>query len=157
MPRVVVIDHEKKMLGEMNTQDAIRLAREQGLELVEVSPLARPPVCRIMDFGKFIYERKRRERQSRKKQKVISIREIRMSLKISDHDYQVKLRKTIELLEHGDKVKVSLRLRGREALHANLAMSLFARMVNDLADKARVEIAPRREEKFINATFLPKK
>jgi translation initiation factor IF-3 len=113
LPRVVVIDDEKKMLGEMNTQDAIRLAKERGYDLVEVSPLARPPVCRIMDFGKFIYERKRRERASRKKQKVISIREIWLSLKISDHDYQVKLRKTIELLEGGDKVKVSLVLRGR--------------------------------------------
>ncbi len=141
----------------MNTYDAIRLARERGYDLVEVSPLAKPPVCRIMDFGKFIYERKRRERESRKKQKVISIREIRFRLKIGDHDYQVKLRKIIELLEHGDKVKVSLLLRGREALHANLAMNLMERLVADLSEKARVEIAPRREEMFIYATFLPKK
>ncbi len=153
----MVIDTDKKNLGEMNTYEAIKLAREKGLDLVEVSPLTQPPVCRIMDFGKFIYERKRRERQSRKKQKVISIREIRLSLKIGDHDYQVKLKKIIEFLESGDKVKVSLLLRGREALHANLAMNLMERLVSDLSAKARVEVPPRREEMLIYAVFLPKK
>lgn len=145
------------MLGEMNTREAIRIAKEKGYDLVEVSPLANPPVCRIMDFGKFIYERKRRERESRKKQRVISVREIRLSFKISDHDYQVKFKKVLEFLEQGDKVKVSMLLRGRETLHINLAMKLMERVVTDLADRGRVEVPPTREERIIYATFLPKK
>ncbi len=153
----MVIDVDKKMLGEMDTRDAVRLAREKGYDLVEVSPLARPPVCRIMDFGKYIYERKRRERESRKKQRTISVREMRFSLKISNHDYQVKLRKIFEFINRGDKVKVSLFLRGREALHANLAMNLMARLVENLSEKARVEVAPKREGPIIYATFLPKR
>lgn len=155
--RIKLIDENRQVLGEFDTQSALRIARERGYDLVEVAPEANPPICRLMDFGRYIYEKKRQERAARKHQHRTEVREMRMSLKISDHDYQVKLQKIKELLLDGDRVKVKLRLRGRELLHANLGMKVMERVVADLASLAKVEGPPKQEEQTIQVNFIPQK
>ena len=154
---VKLIDEKGNALGEFHIGEARRLARERKLDLVEVAPNARPPVCKLMDFGRYLYEKKRQERAARKHQHRTVVREMRISLKISEHDYQVKLAKIKEFLMDGNRVKVRLRLRGREMLHANLGMKIFERMIIDLEDIAKAEEEPKREENIIYATFLPEK
>jgi translation initiation factor IF-3 len=155
--RVKLIDEKGQMLGEFDIGDARRMAREQRLDLVEVAPNARPPVCKLMDFGRYLYEKKRQERASRKKQHRTEVREMRISLKISEHDYQVKLSKIKEFLEDGDRVKVRLRLRGREMVHSDLGMKVFARLIVDLEGLAIPEKEPQREENIISTVFSPVK
>lgn len=145
------------MIGECPIGEARRLAREQKLDLVEVAPNARPPVVKLMNFGRYLYEKKRQERESRKHQHRTAVREMRMTLKISEHDYQVKLAKIKELLIDGDRVKVRLRLRGRENLHVDLAMKIFDRLIVDLKDIAKEESGPKKEESIIHIAFLPEK
>jgi translation initiation factor IF-3 len=155
--RVKLISEDGRVLGEYHIKDAMRTARMQGYDLVEVAPNARPPVCKLMDFGRYVYEKKRQERESRKHQHRTVVREMRMSLKISEHDYQVKLAKIKEFLIDGDRVKITLRLRGREMLHANLGMKVLERTIADLEGLAKVESPPKQENNFINVTFLPEK
>jgi len=152
-----VIDEQGQPLGELPVQEARRLARERGFDLVEVAPNAKPPVCKLLDFGRYMYEKKRQERESRKHQHRAAIREMRLTLKISEHDFQVKLTKIKELLVDGDRVKVSVRLRGREMLHANLGMKIFERLIADTAELSKVENAPKQEENTIYALFVPDK
>jgi len=154
---IKLIDEKGDMIGECHIGEARRLARERKLDLVEVAPNARPPVVKLMNFGRYLYEKKRQERESRKHQHRTEVREMRMTLKISEHDYQVKLAKIKEFLMDGDRVKVRLRLRGRENLHADLAMKIFDRLIVDLKDIAKEESEPKQEESIIQVAFLPEK
>jgi translation initiation factor IF-3 len=152
-----LIDETGHMLGEFSIGDARRMAREKKLDLVEVSANARPPVCKLLNFGRYLYEKKRQEREARKHQHRTEVRQMRVSLKISEHDYQVKLAKIKELLEDGDRVKIRLRLRGREMLHANLGMKIMERIIADLEGLAKVESEPKQEENIISVAFLPER
>jgi translation initiation factor IF-3 len=154
---IKLIDEQGNMIGEYHIGEARRLARERKLDLVEVAPNARPPVVKLMNFGRYLYEKKRQERESRKHQHRTEVREMRMTLKISEHDYQVKLAKIKEFLTDGDRVKVRLRLRGRENLHADLAMKIFDRLIVDLEDIAKPESGPKQEESIIHIAFIPDK
>ena len=145
------------MLGEFDIREARRIAFDKGFDLVEVAPSSRPPVCKLLDFGRYLYEKKRQERESRKHQHRTAVREMRISLRISDHDYQVKLTKVKELLTDGDRVKISLRLRGREMIHPDLGMKVFERLIVDLDSIAKPEGTPIKEENTIFATFFPEK
>lgn len=156
-PKIRLIDENRKLLGVYEVRMAIGLASERGLDLVEVNPESSPPICRLMNFGRYVYEKKRQEREQRKHQHRATVREMRMSLKISDHDYGVKLNKIKEFLTEGDRVKVKLRLKGREMLHANLGMKIMDKLVNDLQEIAKVESPPKQEEQTIIAAFIPQR
>jgi len=121
------------------------LAEAAGLDLVEISPNATPPVCKIMDFGKFKYETQKREAEARKKQKIIEIKEVKFRPGTDTHDYEVKMRSVVRFLEEGDKVKVTLRFRGREMAHQDLGRELLDRIVSDLGERGKVENMPRLE------------
>lgn len=155
--RVKIVDEDGTMLGEFNIKEAMRMARSKELDLVEVAPNAKPPVCRFMDFGRYVYEKKRQERESRKHQHRTTARGMRFSLKISEHDYQVKLTKVKEFLMDGDRVKISLRLRGREMLHADMAFKMLQKMQVDLEGLGKPEAKPRKENNIFMVTFLPEK
>ncbi len=143
--RVVSADGEQ--LGIMSVKDALKIAQEKELDLVEVAPTAKPPVCRIMDFGKYRYEQSKREREARKKQKVIEIKEIRMTPKIEAHDFQVKVKAAQKFLKDGDKVKAMIRFRGREIVHAELGKILLMQLFEDVRDQAVMEREPKIEGK----------
>ncbi|MEO0096021.1 MAG: translation initiation factor IF-3 [candidate division WOR-3 bacterium] len=155
--KVKLVDENRQYMGIFDLAIALRIARERGYDLVEVSPDAQPPVCRLMDFGRYVYEKKRQERESRKHQHQTQVREMRFSMKISEHDYKVKLNKIKEFLEKGDRVKIKLRLRGREILHANMGLNLLEQVINDLKDIAKEEAPPKQEEQLIMVTLIPQK
>jgi len=155
--RVKLISEKGEVLGEFHIKEAMRMANERKLDLVEVAPNANPPVCKIMDFGKYVYEKKRQERASRKHQHRTTGRGMRMSLKISEHDYQVKLAKIKEFLTDGDRVKVTLRLRGREMLHADLGFKVLEKVATDIEGLGKMENPIKREHNIIHVTFLPEK
>ncbi len=134
-----VIGVDKRPIGIMPTKEAIALARRQNLDLVMLAPKENPPVCGILDYGKFLYEQKAKQRESKKKQHQTQVREIRMKMKIDRHDYEVKLRKIREFLAERDRVRLTLWLRGRELLHTDLAYQLIDRIRQDLDDVAKVE------------------
>lgn len=154
---VKLINADGEVLGEFNIREAMRMAQEKKLDLVEVAPNARPPVCKLLDFGKYLYEKKRQERAARKHQHRTAVRGMRMSLKISEHDYQVKLGKIKELLEDGDKVMVTLRLRGREMLHSDLGRKVLERVIVDVEGLGKVEKPPKQEHNILHLTFLAEK
>jgi len=129
----------------MSTQEALKIAGEKGLDLVNVAPNAKPPVCRIMNFGRYKYEQSKREKEARRKQKVITVKEIRLRPTIDEHDYQVKLRSVKRFLGNGDKVKVTVRFRGRQLVHADTGKELLARMAKEIEDLGVVERKPRLE------------
>ena len=135
---------------------AMQMAEEAGLDLVEISPTAVPPVCKIMDFGKFKYEQQKKEAEARKKQKVIEIKEIKFRPGTDTHDYEVKMRSVLKFLEEGDKVKVTLRFRGREMAHQNLGMELLNRVVGDVGDAGKVESMPKLEGRQMVMMIAPK-
>lgn len=143
--RVVSADGEQ--LGIMLVKDALRIAQEKDLDLVEVAPTAKPPVCRIMDYGKYRYEQSKRERDARKKQKVVELKEIRMTPKIEDHDFAVKVKAAQKFLKEGDKVKAMIRFRGREIVHADLGRKLLMQLFEEVRDFAGMEREPRLEGK----------
>ena len=134
----------------MGIQDAVQKAQDMGLDLVEVAPNAVPPVCRIIDYSKFKYEQEKKEKEARKKQKVVHIKEIRMGPKIGEHDYQFKLRYLQDFLKRGDKVKVTMIFRGRELSHVDLGRKVFDRLASDISAIGEVEERPRLEGRFIN-------
>lgn len=142
-----LINANGDMMGIVGTAEALRMAEEEGLDLVEISPNAEPPVSKIMDAGKYKYELQKRQNEAKKKQKVIEIKEIKLRPNIGDHDYQIKLRQVRGFLEEGDKVKFTLRFRGREIAHQNIGYELLQRVQRDTEDLARVEHAPRLEGK----------
>jgi translation initiation factor IF-3 len=134
-----VIDEAGEMLGVMTPYEAIKRAQSVGLDLIEVSPNAAPPVCKILDYGKYKYELQKKASEARKKQKVIEIKELKLRPTIGDHDYQIKLRQAREFITDGDKVKFTLRFRGREQSHLDLSLKVMRRAKEDLADIAKVE------------------
>ena len=142
-PNVRLIDPNGEMLGVMTTRDAIVKAQEFGLDLVEISPNAEPPVCKILDYGKYKYEEQKKKKEAKKKQKVIEVKEMKLRPQIDDHDLMIKVRQMREFLLEGDKVKVSVRLRGREAANKKLAMDIFARVQQELQDCGKTESEPR--------------
>lgn len=142
-----VVSGDGEQLGIMSVKEAIKLAQEKDLDLVEVAPTAKPPVCRIMDYGKYRYEQSKREREARKKQKVIEIKEVRMTPKIESHDFQVKVRATLKFLNDGDKVKAIIRFRGREIVHADLGKALLMQLFESVKDHAIIEREPKIEGK----------
>ena len=154
---VRVIDDETGQLGIMPPFEALKLAKERGLDLVEISPPAQPPVCKIMDYGKFLYENEKKERAAKKKQKVITVKEVKFSINVDDHDYVTKKNHVLRFLGEGDKVKASLRFRGREMAHRNLGREMIDRLIKDVADKAIVEFSPRMEGNTMHAILAPKK
>jgi translation initiation factor IF-3 len=154
---VRVIDDETGQLGIMPPFEALKLAKERGLDLVEISPTAQPPVCKIMDYGKFLYENEKKERAAKKKQKIITVKEVKFSINVDDHDYQTKKNHVLRFLGEGDKVKASLRFRGREMAHRNLGREMIDRLIKDVAEKAIVEFSPRMEGNTMHAILAPKK
>ncbi len=157
VPRVLVIDDEGNKLGEFLTQDALELAREKGLDLIEVAPNARPPVCRLGDFGKMKYEKKKKEAASRKNQSVVEIKEIKLRPKTDEHDFDVKLRHARRFLESGDKVKVTVRFRGREMAHREIGVERCMELAQALADLGSPESRPSMEGRQMSMIIGPKK
>lgn len=153
---VRVVDANGDQLGIMSARDALSVATERGLDLVEVAPNAKPPVCRIMDYGKHRYEQSKRDKATKKKQKVTSIKEIRMSPKIDDHDFDVKFKAAERFLKSGDKVKVSVRFRGREIVHSDLARTKLDKLATQLKDVAVVERPPKLEGRQMIAVLAPR-
>lgn len=136
-----------EQLGIMSTRDAMRLAVEQQLDLVEVAPTAKPPVCRIMDYGKFRYEQQKRDKETKKKQKIVTVKEVKLRPNIEDHDFNVKKKNAERFLQDGDKVKVTIMFRGRELSHPELGRQLLIRMAAELKEIATVERDPKLEGK----------
>ena len=154
--RVRVIDGEGENLGVMLTAEAIEAAAAEGLDLVEISPNADPPVAKFLDIGKFKYEAQKKANLARKNQKTQEIKEIKMRPNIDDHDYDTKMKKLGEFIEEGDKVKVTLRFRGRELAHGQLGMQLLQRVQADVAENAKVEQHPRMEGRQMLMVLAPK-
>ena len=152
-----MIDAEGGQLGVVSTHEARKICEEAGLDLVEVSPEAKPPVCRIMDFGKFKFQMNKRQAAAKKKQKHIQIKEIKLRPATEIADYQVKLRSVIKFLEHGDKTKITMRFRGREMSHPELGLQLLKKMVADLSLYGVVELTPKFEGRQIIMIIGPKK
>src|SRR5205807_10509533 len=152
-----VIDADGNQLGVMTPQDALRKAREQNYDLVEISPNAVPPVCRIMDYGKFLYENEKKERAAKKNQTRIVLKEVKFSVNVDEHDYVTKRNHVLRFLAEGDKVKASLRFRGREMAHQNLGRNVLERLITDVGDKGIVEFRPRMEGNTMHAIIAPPK
>lgn len=150
-----VIDADGNQLGIMAPFDAIKRAREQNLDLVEISPNAVPPVCRIMDYGKFLYEQDKKERAAKKHQKQIVLKEVKFSVNVDEHDYVTKRNHVLRFLGEGDKVKASLRFRGREMAHQNLGRDVLDRLIKEVGDKGIVEFRPRMEGNTMHAILAP--
>ncbi len=143
-------------LGIMPTQEALQLADEQGLDLVEVAPNERPPVCRIMDYGKYKYQRSKRQQQAKKKQKVILVKEIKLRPKTEEHDYQFKTQHVRRFLQDGHKAKVTIIFRGREMAHTELGRRVLDRIIIDLEDVASVEQMPKQEGRNMTLVLSPR-
>ena len=152
---VRLIDEEGNQIGIIPTRDALDMARQRGLDLVEVAPNAVPPVCRIMDYGKFRYEQSRKERESRKNQHVVELKEVRIRPKIDDHDLETKGRQAAKFLDHGDKVKLTVLFRGREMAHPDLGKALLDQLIDQLQTHGTVEQAPRLEGRAMSAIMNP--
>ena len=152
---VRVIDENGEQMGILTPFEALRIARERGLDLVEVSPNAVPPVCRIQDYGKFLYEKDKSERAARKKQKVITIKEVKFSVTVDEHDYQTKKNQAVRFLTEGDKVKASLRFRGRQMAHRELGYAIINRLIQDIGETGVDEFMPRMEGTTLHAIIAP--
>lgn len=139
----------------VNTRDAIRTAEDLGLDLVEISPNADPPVCKILDYGKYKYEQQKKAAEARKNQKTIDVKEVQIRPMIEEHDYQVKLRASRRFLEEGDKLKVILKFRGREMAHTQLGMDLIRRLIADIGEVGKVDSEPKQEGKQILLVMSP--
>jgi translation initiation factor IF-3 len=154
---VRVIDDAGNQLGILPPFEALKIARERGLDLVEVSPSAVPPVCRIQDYGKFLYEKDKSDRAARKKQKVIVVKEVKFSVTVDEHDYQTKKNQAVRFLTEGDKVKASLRFKGRQMAHRELGYAIVNRLIQDIGDNGVVEFMPRMEGTTLHAILAPGK
>jgi translation initiation factor IF-3 len=156
IPQVRLVLADGAMHGVISTRDAIAMAQESGLDLVEISPTASPPVAKILDYGKFKYEDQKRKNAARKKQKVIEVKEIKMRPGIDIHDYEVKMRAVLRFLEEGDKVKVTMRFRGREMVHQDIGIKVLDKVRADLDAIAKVESHPRLEGRQMVMVVAPK-
>ena len=157
IPRVRLVGADGEMVGVVAIRDAIRAADEVGLDLVEVSPNADPPVCKILDYGKYKYEAQKKANEARKKQKIIEVKEIKLRPNIDDNDYHVKMRNARRFLEAGDKVKVTLRFRGREMAHQELGMNVLTRVRDELEELTKVELFPKLEGRQMVMVIAPRK
>jgi len=155
--KVRLIDDEGNQLGVVEVRAAARMAEEKGLDLVEVSPDTVPPVCRIMDYGKYKFEQEKKKKVAKKKQHIVQIKEIRFKIRIEEHDYQFKIKHIKEFLEKKDKVRVSLRFRGREMAHQEMGEALLNRVANDVAAWGEIDSSPKRMGKTLVMTIIPKK
>lgn len=156
VPKVRVIDENGENVGVLYTNEAIEQAADVGLDLVEVSPNADPPVCKFLDIGKYKYEAQKKANLARKTQKTQEIKEIKMRPNIDDHDYDTKMKKVVSFIEDGDKVKITLRFRGRELSHQQLGMALLQRVAEEMAETAKVEAYPRMEGRQMLMVLSPK-
>ena len=156
VPQVRLIDEEGEMQGVMTTRDAMLRAFSAGLDLLEISPNAEPPVVKILDYGKFKYEQQKKKNEARKKQKVIEIKEVKVRPNIDENDYQVKLRAMRSFIEEGDKVKVTLRFRGREMAHQDLGVKVLERIREDMDERTKVEQMPRMENRQMIMVLSPR-
>ena len=152
---VRVIDAEGEQLGVMHIRQAIDVANERELDLVEVAPNANPPVCRLMDYGKYLYEKQKRERESRKAQKQVDVKEVRLSPKIGEHDVQVALTKIRKFAKEGDKIRVRIRFRGREIHHPEVAQELLKRVATEVEDITSVEAMPNMDGRSMIMVLAP--
>ncbi|MEW5920612.1 MAG: translation initiation factor IF-3 [Bacillota bacterium] len=153
---VRVIDMDGEQLGILSLDEALRLAQEKNLDLVNVAPQARPPVCRIMDFGRYKYEQSKRDKEARKKQKIVSVKEVKMRPGIDEHDFQVKARNALRFLQNGDKVKVTIIFRGRQITHPELGKKQCLKMAGELEQVAVVEREPRMEGRNMVMFLAPR-
>jgi translation initiation factor IF-3 len=153
---ILLIGDDGHKFGEIGIDEARAIAEEQGFDIVEVSPEAKPPVCKLMDYGKFKYEQQKKAAEARKKQKVIEIKEIKMRPTIDDHDYDVKMKAMKRFFDEGDKVKVTLRFRGREMAHQNIGMDLLGRIQKELEPIAKIEQYPKIEGRQMMMVLAPR-
>ena len=156
VPQVRLIDDAGEMIGVMSAREALIRAYDLGLDLVEISPNAVPPVCKILDYGKYKYEQQKKANEARKKQKVVEIKEIKVRPNIDDHDYDVKMKQMKNFIGEGDKVKVTLRFRGREMAHQELGVKVLERIRNDLTELVKVEQRPKLENRQMVMVVAPK-
>jgi translation initiation factor IF-3 len=156
VPQVRLIDQDGEMLGVMSAREALIRAYDVGLDLLEISPNAVPPVVKILDYGKYKYEQQKKANEARKRQKVVEIKEIKVRPNIDDHDYDVKMRQMKEFIGEGDKVKVTLRFRGREMAHQDLGLKVLDRIRTELAETTKVESMPRLENRQMIMVLAPK-
>ena len=156
IPQVRLIDQEGEMQGVMTAREAMQRAFSVGLDLVEISPNADPPVCKILDFGKFKYEQQKKKNEAKKKQKVIEIKEIKVRPNIDENDYQVKMRAMKSFIDEGDKVKVTLRFRGREMAHQDIGVRVLERIRSEMDSTSKVEQMPRMENRQMVMVLSPR-
>lgn len=150
-----VIADDGQQVGIILTSEALRMAQERGLDLVEVAPGAEPPVCRIMDFGKFKYQQQKKQQEARKKQTVIQLKEIKVRPKTDEHDYQTKLKHIRRFLDAGDRCKVTVFFRGREIVHKDRGLTILSRIVEDLGELAKMEQEPKSEGRTMTMLLAP--
>ena len=156
-PKIRLIDHDGSNVGVVTPAEGVEMAQEVGLDLVEISPNASPPVCKIMDLGKFKYETQKKEAEARKKQKVIEVKEVKFRPNIDTHDYDVKMRNVTKFLEGGDKVKVTLRFRGREMAHQDIGRELLHKIADDIDGLGKIESMPKMEGRQMIMVAAPVK
>jgi len=154
--RVRLVDERGNMVGVVGRSEALQMAADAGLDLVEIAPNADPPVCKILDYGKFKYEEQKKKNEARKKQKIIEVKEIKLRPSIDDHDYQVKMRSMNKFIEEGDKVKVTMRFRGRELAHQELGWQVLQRVKADVEPISKVESEPRMEGRQMVMVLAPR-
>jgi translation initiation factor IF-3 len=152
-----VIDDEGNQLGILPPYEALKKAREKNLDLVEISPTAQPPVCRIMDYGKYLYQQEKKEREAKKHQKTIVVKEVKFRINVDDHDYDTKKNHVLRFLEEGDKVKATIFFRGREMTRTGLGRQILERLIKDVEGQSIVEFRPRQEGNTLHAILAPKK
>lgn len=157
VPQVRLIDADGQQLGIVSTREALEKAEELALDLVEISPDAQPPVCKLMDYGKFVFEKKQSDKEAKKKQRQMQIKEIKIRPGTDEGDYQVKLRNLVRFLTEGDKAKVTLRFRGREMAHQQLGLEMLKRIAADLAEVGQVEQDPNLEGRAMVMVVAPKR
>jgi translation initiation factor IF-3 len=154
---VRVVTEEGEPLGVMDTRDAVQKARQMGLDLVEIAPNAQPPVCKIIDYGKFLYEQKKKQHEAKQKQVKVEVKEVKFRPATDDHDYGYRMQRCREWLKGGDKIRAAIAFRGREMSHRELGAKILAKLRDDVADVADVEVAPKMEGYQMFAIFIPKK
>jgi translation initiation factor IF-3 len=154
-PQVQVISSDGQNLGTLNTQEAINIAKQEGLDLIEISPNASPPVCKIIDIGKFKYDLQKKANKAKKKQKIVNLKEIKLRPVTEVHDYNFKIKNAQKFLEKGDKVKFTVRFKGREMQHTHLGHKLMSRIINDTASLGKIEVKPKFEGKQIIMIIQP--
>ncbi len=157
IPEIRVIGADGKMIGIVKTAKAMQMAEEEGLDLVEVAPNAKPPTCKIMDYGKYLYEQKKKAQESKKKQSVVSIKELQVRPRTDVHDRNVKIKKARKFILEGDKVRFNMRFRGREMAHQQLGRELLLSMVEEIKDICQVEAAPKMEGHQLYVILAPDK